>query len=225
MSEVRRPVAAGLFYPGHPELLRQSLDTLLRAHPTLGTRPRALVLPPGGQARAGAAIAAACSLLQAAAAPPNRVYLLATTPHRTAEGPAFSGKRQFATPLGRLTLDAAGIERLQDDAGGALDDRAHALEHRLEAPLPYLQRVLPPFQLVPVLLPEAGTTSAACGRILQLALEDRAGLLVVVDAPDGPLDRQLQVQARALGLDRQPAPSAPDHRREGPDAPLAHSFH
>lgn len=223
MSQVRRPVAAGLFYPGHPELLRRSLDALLQAHPTLGSRPRALALPPGGLARAGAAIAAACRLLQAASAVPKRIYLTAMSPHAQGDGPTFTGQRQFATPLGRVSVDSAGVDRLQDSAGGILDDQAHALEHRLEAPLPYFQHALPPFQLVPVLWSESGGASPAIGRVLQWALDDRDGLLVVVDPPQGLLTQQLCTCAQARGLSPQPVRSGPEG--DGPTPPLAQSFH
>lgn len=219
MSHVRRPVAAGLFYPGHPEVLRRSLDALLHARPLLGHRPRALVLPPRSQARAGDAIARACTLLHGAGAQPRRVYLVAESPYTGQDdAPHFGGHDHFRTPLGRIAVDRQRIAELVDELGGFTDDRAHDLEHRLEAPLPYLQRTLEPFRLVPALLPQDATSAAP--RLLQGALDDDRGLLVVVDHAEGGLARQLRAAAQRRRLECQPVTES------GTEAgrPLALSF-
>ncbi|RLK51227.1 hypothetical protein DFR31_1149 [Alkalispirillum mobile] len=218
MSHVRRPVVAGLFYPGHPEVLRRSLDALLQARPLLGSPPRAMVLPPRSQARAGEAIASACTLLQGCASQLRRVYLVAESPYTGHDdAPHFDGHGHFQTPLGRLAVDQQRVAELVDELGGFTDDKAHDLEHRLEAPLPYLQRTLHRFRLVPALLPVGAARAAT--RLLQGALNDDEGLLIVVDQPESTLARRLEAEAATRRLTCQPVTEA-EHGR-----PLALSFY
>jgi AmmeMemoRadiSam system protein A/AmmeMemoRadiSam system protein B len=58
----------------------------------------------------------------------------------------------FETPLGLIPLDAAAVGRLRKSAIVDSVERAETEEHSLEMQLPLLQRVLPSFALVPILV-------------------------------------------------------------------------
>jgi AmmeMemoRadiSam system protein B len=114
-------------------------------------QPRALIVPHAGYIYSGASAAAAYACLASWRTTIRRV-VLAGPAHRVAvRGVALSAAAAFATPLGNVALDQQVGVALYD---GHLehDDAAHAPEHALEVQLPFLQVLLPSFQLVPMLI-------------------------------------------------------------------------
>jgi hypothetical protein len=64
-------------------------------------------------------------------------------------GLAVPGATAFATPLGQVPIDGAALRAVQDLPQVVESEPAHALEHSLEVQLPFLQKVLGEFSLVP----------------------------------------------------------------------------
>ena len=67
----------------------------------------------------------------------------------------------FDTPLGRVPLDGAAIDALLALPEVAVSDPAHAEEHSLEVQLPFLQRILGSFHLVPIVVGEVSAEAVA----------------------------------------------------------------
>ena len=67
----------------------------------------------------------------------------------------------WATPLGAVPVDWPGIRALSSLSGFGITDAAFAGEHSLEVQLPFLQRVLDDFTLVPILVGDAGHAAVA----------------------------------------------------------------
>jgi AmmeMemoRadiSam system protein B len=76
-------------------------------------------------------------------------------------GLAVPGARAFATPLGEVALDAAGIRDACVLPQVVVSDDAHAAEHALEVQLPFLQSVLGTFTLVPLAVGRATPDNVA----------------------------------------------------------------
>jgi AmmeMemoRadiSam system protein B len=154
--EVRRPAVAGAFYPADPARLRADVDRLLagiRVEP--GPAPKALIVPHAGYVYSGPIAAAAYARLRPVAEQIRRVILLGPAHRMLIRGLALPGARAFATPLGVVAIDeeaAAAARRLPHVVDSAA---AHADEHALEVQLPFLQRVLPDFKLVPFVVGDA----------------------------------------------------------------------
>jgi len=156
----RAPAVADAFYPGDPDRLRAGVDGLLAeaakrmAGPV--SAPKALIAPHAGYVYSGAVAASAYQRLRPAREKIRRVILLGPA-HRVAfKGFALPSVEAFDTPLGPVRLDREVIDRLaeaRDDC--AIRDDAHAQEHSLEVHLPFLQRSLDDFRLVPVVVGDA----------------------------------------------------------------------
>jgi AmmeMemoRadiSam system protein B len=80
-------------------------------------------------------------------------------------GLAVSGADAFATPLGDVPVDDAARQRILPLPQVQLLDSAHAEEHSLEVQVPFLQRVLGEFSLVPLVAGEA--TDAEVAEVLE----------------------------------------------------------
>ena len=161
---IRPAAVAGTFYPADATALRGAVDRLLAAAtPAAGAAAtvKALIVPHAGYVYSGPIAASAYAQLRPATAGIRRVVLLGPAHRVPFRGLALPGDEQFATPLGNVPVDAAAIaaaRRLPQVADNAL---AHAGEHSLEVQLPFLQRVLGDFSVVPVVVGDATAESVA----------------------------------------------------------------
>jgi MEMO1 family protein len=76
-------------------------------------------------------------------------------------GLAVSGADAFSTPLGRVEVDDEARRRVLALPQVSVDDVAHEREHSLEVQLPFLQRVLASFRLLPLAVGAARASEVA----------------------------------------------------------------
>src|SRR4030095_15138087 len=112
-SNVRPAAVAGAFYPDASDTLRAAVDQLIAAEPAqLVLPPKALIVPHAGYRYSGPIAAAAYRTLRHVDAI-RRVVLIGPA-HRVAlRGIALPGADVFATPLGRVQLDADAVADLR----------------------------------------------------------------------------------------------------------------
>ncbi len=152
MSVVRKPAAAGLFYPRDAPKLRAEVERYLAQASPEGPPLKAVIVPHAGYDYSGPIAASAYARVRPAHATITRVVLLGPSHRVPFEGLAASGADAFETPLGLVSLDAAGVAAALALPSVRVLDAAHATEHSLEVHLPFLQVVLDRFQLVPLLV-------------------------------------------------------------------------
>ncbi len=154
------PAVAGQFYPADRITLTQEVDALLskaqQALPNRApTRPKALIVPHAGYVYSGAGAAAAYVRLLPYAAEIKRIVLFGPAHQWPFRGLATASADQFMTPLGTIPIDQALRDMLTTDGPVQLLDQAFTGEHSLEVQLPFLQRVLGKFNLLPVVVGDA----------------------------------------------------------------------
>jgi hypothetical protein len=151
--QVRPAAVAGMFYPGNaPQLameVGELLDGVENFEPKLGF-PKALIVPHAGYVYSGPVAARAYDELVAARGIVKRVVLIGPSHFVGGRGLALPECEAFETPLGRVRLDAEGIAALADLKQVVRSAAAHAQEHSLEVQLPFLQKVLGDFSLIPI---------------------------------------------------------------------------
>jgi len=161
---VRPAAVAGVFYPGSAIQLSAEVGDLLDGvecfEPRLGF-PKALIVPHAGYIYSGPVAARAYDELTAARGIVKRVVLIGPSHFVGGRGLALPECDAFETPLGRIRLDAAGIAELADLKQVVRSAAAHAQEHSLEVQLPFLQRVLGDFALIPIAAGSALTEEVA----------------------------------------------------------------
>jgi MEMO1 family protein len=152
MASVRNAAVAGLFYPGDPGALAAELDELLGGVEQPGPRlgfPKALIVPHAGYIYSGPVAARAYDELAGARGIVRRVVLLGPVHRVAVRGLAVPSAEAFATPLGTIAVDRQALEQVRDLPQVVASDGAHLHEHALEVQLPFLQRQLGEFTLVP----------------------------------------------------------------------------
>ncbi len=162
MTNTRPAAVAGMFYPGNPTELMSTVDRLLlAAKPFNESAPKALIIPHAGYIYSGATAAMAYASLAPLRQQIKRVILLGPTHRVAVNGIAVPEATAFATPLGNIPLDLDAIAQLRDLPQIVFSDRVHAQEHSLEVHLPFLQRVLGDFKLIPLAVGEASPQAVA----------------------------------------------------------------
>ncbi len=161
MASVRPPAVAGMFYPEESRDLDAAVGKYLAATQAAGPAPKALIAPHAGYIYSGPIAASVYARLAAARDAIDQVVLLGPAHRVPFRGLAASAATAFATPLGTVPVDVAAVERILALPQVVVHDEAHRLEHSLEVQLPFLQRVLGDFTLVPLVVGDASADEVA----------------------------------------------------------------
>jgi len=146
LSDTRKPVVAGQFYPGTKESLNEALAKLIDTR-SLKNDVIACMLPHAGYMYSGKVAGETVSGINIK----NKIILLG--PNHTGYGEPFSIMTQgsWETPLGVVNIDSELAVALLNNSKYLKEDRlAHESEHSLEVELPFLQYLKKNFAFVPI---------------------------------------------------------------------------
>ena len=168
---VRPPAVAGTFYPASRGALAAEVDAhldraraqLVRGGAERAPVPKAIVVPHAGYVYSGAVAAKAFVRLEPARERVTRVVLVGPAHRVWVDGLVAPEAHLLRTPLGEVEVDEGALAGVATTV--PRDARAHAAEHSLEVELPFLQRVLPRAQVVPLAV--GGATPAEVARALE----------------------------------------------------------
>ncbi|GBE11596.1 hypothetical protein BMS3Bbin12_00945 [bacterium BMS3Bbin12] len=178
-DRVRPPAVAGLFYPADARELDAVVHRYLAEARKGGEPPAALIAPHAGYIYSGPVAASAYALLSAAPGRIRRVLVLGPSHQVAFRGLAAPTATYFATPLGEIPVDREALEGIAHLPQVLWLDEAHGAEHSVEVHLPFLQTVLGPFQLIPLVVGDAGPEEVA--EVIE-ALWDGPQLLPIVSS-------------------------------------------
>ncbi|MBD3265776.1 AmmeMemoRadiSam system protein B, partial [bacterium] len=158
---VRESVLAGTWYSASKSKLQGDIDRYLSnipeekqdAYPV-----RALIAPHAGYRWSGQTAAYAYKTLQGQTH--ERVIVLAPTHRHSFQGGSIASVDAYETPLGRVRLDRKSCDSLLKNDNFHSIAAAHAAEHSLEIQLPFLQRVIGDFELVPIVVGQISPNQA-----------------------------------------------------------------
>lgn len=157
-ENTRLPAVAGVFYPSDPDELEREVLNYLRNARSVARSPKAMIVPHAGYVYSGPVAASAYASLAANRERIRRVVLIGPDHRVGFSGIAAPSADWFVTPLGRIPVDQEAIEGLQ---GVERFDRAHQMEHSLEVHLPFLQKTLDTFSIVPLVVGQADPVNVA----------------------------------------------------------------
>ena len=154
-KDVRNPVLAGTWYPGNPEVLRQTItDYLSNANPP-GPEGKVVttIVPHAGYLYSGQVAAYSYKLLQRTA--PKLVFLIGPSHRVGFRGFSVSQYSGYKTPLGVAPVDQEVAKKLLSiNPQMKWVPQADQQEHSLEIQMPFLQTVLKDFHIVPIIMGE-----------------------------------------------------------------------
>ena len=161
-TTTRPPAVAGVFYAADRDQLRtQVLNLLAGVTSAPKVTPKALIAPHAGYVYSGHVAAAAFATLQDNGHAVTRVVLIGPAHYLPVHGIAAPKHDAFETPLGRVPVDLDALRKIDDLQFVTRTDAPHAPEHALEVELPFLQTVLPSFQVVPLVVGDVAPQDVA----------------------------------------------------------------
>jgi AmmeMemoRadiSam system protein B len=163
MRGIRPTAVAGLFYPDEPGPLRRLVDRFLDEAVTeeAAVAPKAILAPHAGYPYSGPIAGSAFEPWRPLAGKVERVVVIGPSHHVPFRGLALPEAEGFDSPLGKVELDLEAAEALLELPQVRIDALPHDREHALEVEVPFLQQVLGPFRLVPLVVGRAEPAEVA----------------------------------------------------------------
>ncbi len=155
MASIRQPAVAGTFYSAEAAELETMVTAHLDSPLAWDIDAKALVVPHAGHAYSGAIAGAAYGSVRHMAERITRVVLLGPAHRVSFKGLAVPSADAHATPLGEIAVDWQSVAKALALPQVQISDAAFENEHSLEVHLPFLQRALGEFSLVPLLVGDA----------------------------------------------------------------------
>jgi AmmeMemoRadiSam system protein B len=171
------PLIADEWYPGDPERLVNTVDEFIaRAEiPAIEGRLVGILAPHAGYRYSGPVAGYAFKFLKDLAF--DVVALVGPSHYRYPARVLTSGHDAYETPLGKVPIDHETIKVLQEKL--PIDTVRDDPEHSLEIELPFLQRTLGDFHLIPLALIDQSLELAEhLGHALSEVLKSKKALLV-----------------------------------------------
>lgn len=180
LQGVRPALYAGTWYPGTPGALERAVDHYLsqaRVEPLPGELV-GVVAPHAGYIYSGPVAGYAYRAVQEAGRSFDSVVLVGPSHRYYLDGYGITDVMAYETPLGQVPLDADLVAALARELEPLLLLQRDE-EHSLEIQLPFLQRVLGDFRLVPIMMGDQSWEACrALGQALGRVLQGRSVLLV-----------------------------------------------
>jgi AmmeMemoRadiSam system protein B len=181
--DIRPSPIAGTWYSGNPGDLAKQLDGFIQNVKPVEPSGElvGVIVPHAGHRYSGAVAAHAFRLMRGLA--PEIVAVVSPMHTMAPDRLATSGHDAYQTPLGVIPIDTEAVRALnaalEKKYGLRLFPLRNDREHSLEIELPFLQRVLGEFRLLPVMiLDQRETTAQALGSALSDVLKGKRALLV-----------------------------------------------
>jgi len=182
VERVRQPAVAGLFYPNDPKELARDIDRYLAAAPSNKVAAvHALICPHAGYEYSGPV--AAYAYRQVAGSAFDHVIILAASHYASFEGVSVPATDAYSTPLGKVlvwskarelaghapfSLEPKCLVQRPRWAGTASkpvppagEETPETWEHSVEVQVPFLQRTLKQFEILPVTYGQADPAEVA----------------------------------------------------------------
>jgi AmmeMemoRadiSam system protein B/AmmeMemoRadiSam system protein A len=155
-DNIRPPAIAGTFYPNNPVELEATVqyflsEAVIKFGPAVNV-PKAIIVPHAGYIYSGLTAAAVYNRLQPAREIIKRVVILGPCHRIAINGIALPSTEIFQTPLGNILLDKDAITSILNLESVEIFNETHVNDHSIEIHLPFLQKILADFKLVPLIV-------------------------------------------------------------------------
>jgi len=167
-----------MFYPERADELKHQVDSLLdEASVSNEPSPKALIAPHAGYIYSGPVAASAYRRLMPVADSIQRVVILAPSHRVPFRGLATTSADYLRTPLGDIPVDRQAVAEALTLPQVEEYDQAFEGEHALEVQLPFLQRTLNSFHIVPFIVGQADAEEVS--EVLELLWGNDETLIVI----------------------------------------------
>ena len=178
---IREPQVAGGFYPADKKELSQVIDYNLSKYKFIENSGElvALISPHAGYKFSGSV--AAYGYKQLTKRKYDSVIVIGFHHKEYFDGISVIPSGTYNTPLGEVEIDAEIASKLIEyDRRIIHNERAHLKEHSVEVQIPFLQKTLKNFKVVPVVF---GSQTIEHCKVLSDAIVNSIGNKIILDLP------------------------------------------
>ncbi|HJN56473.1 MAG: AmmeMemoRadiSam system protein B [Candidatus Woesearchaeota archaeon] len=144
----RKPAVSGMFYPSDKSELDIMIDEFLDSVPKIKIegKLKAIIVPHAGYIYSGKVAAFAYSLLREYKNKFKKVIILGPSHHVYFDDAASDVNEVWESPLGQVKVMENNLKKLEEP---------HVKEHSLEVQIPFLQKILKDFEILPMVAGDA----------------------------------------------------------------------
>jgi AmmeMemoRadiSam system protein B len=170
--QMRKPIVAGQFYPGSRSSCVAEIDECLQQKMPPEPLPETIVagiVPHAGWAFSGSLAALVFRAVKQRHEKVDTFCLFGAAHGYFGQVPAVYDRGSWMTPLGEVSIDEELADAVLESGSAAGDTGAHSSEHSIEVQVPFIQRLFPEAQILPILVPpaeQAVTLGEAVGDII-----------------------------------------------------------
>jgi MEMO1 family protein len=150
---VRKAVFAGSFYPKDPKELKEMVDGFLKEAKEVklprGAKLKAIIVPHAGYIYSGIVAASGYRLLKALKLL-KKIIITGPSHNEIFPGVRIDNSDYWESPLGKVKIQKSKVKSEEL----FYDSKMQEGEHSIEVQVPFLQRTLTGFEIVPILLGE-----------------------------------------------------------------------
>ena len=178
INPIREAAVAGIFYPADVYQLHSDINGYLdHISDNNSSKPKILIVPHAGYKYSAQVAASAYKRIMPFKNSLKKIFLLGPSHFVYVRGVALANEKNFKTPFGLVKTDINIANQLAQNKRFSFNSKAHKKEHSLEVILPFLQKTLNDFQIIPMVYGEANPQDIA--NVLQPQLEREDSILIV----------------------------------------------
>jgi AmmeMemoRadiSam system protein B len=181
-EKLRFPAVAGQFYPGEREELIQMIDEFLKNAkvPKIEGEIFGILVPHAGYIFSGPVAAYSYKAIEGKNF--DSVVLIGDSHYEYFDGVSVWERGEWETPLGKVKVDEELAKKiLSFSKRFFVKDSAHLFEHSLEVQIPFLQKVLKNFKILPLIFGSEDEDWKDLGKAI-LKLMEKKKILVVASS-------------------------------------------
>lgn len=186
--KIRNPAVAGAFYPADKLELSNQIEKFLEKAEkrAVEDHPLVLIVPHAGYDYSGRVAGAGFKILEGKQI--KRVILIGASHHSFVQGLAIDSNDVWETPLGKIRINTDLRDKIVKASSlFSVDSSPHQEEHSLEVEIPFLQKVLTDFEILPILVNDLDDTDLEeVGQILAENIDEKTILIVSSDMSHYP---------------------------------------
>lgn len=170
----REPAVAGAFYSADRQQLDEDVKHYLGLSDTTAVdMPKILIVPHAGYKYSGSVAAKAYSLLKGHSDKIKTVVLVGPAHYVKLNGASIPDYKSFKTPLGEVVINKSLAKKLTEKSSiMTISNKPHEREHSLEVQLPFLQKVIGKFNIVPIVYGDVSPEELAAALVPVLQEEN-----------------------------------------------------
>lgn len=173
--KIRTPYCAGTWYSDDPSELAEELDEYLSSVKREDLNVRAIIVPHAGYIYSGQTAAYSFRQLSEKT---EKVIVLGTAHRYPLRGASVTEYDYYGSPLGKVKV-SDDIKNILKEKCVVNIDEADYEEHSIEIEIPFLQRVLGKFELIPIIV--GSVDSIEFSEILEKYADEKTVIVASVD--------------------------------------------